>query len=131
MSLSTAIGGVVLRLPVDETAPARARAAVREHFAAVFPASALEAALLVTSEIVSNTVVHGGLEAHQAMRLRLCDVGDAIGVEVADDGAGFPLADLGGGGHGGRGLRLIDLLSRRWGVTSDGGTTMWAEIPAR
>ena len=33
---------------------------------------------------------------------------------------------------GGRGLRIVEKLSRRWGTsTGEEGTTVWAEVPVR
>jgi len=35
------------------------------------------------------------------------------------------------GATGGRGLRIVEKLSTRWGTSSDAdGTTVWAEVPA-
>ena len=44
----------------------------------------------------------------------------------------FTFSGLSQAATGGRGLRIVEKLSRRWGTsTGDEGTTVWAEVPVR
>lgn len=81
---------------------------------------------VVVSELVSNVVRHAGtglvvlLEMHpDRLRVAVSDHADGdVVVREAD-----PERDTGG-----RGLRIVESLSDRWGVSRDGGgKTVWAE----
>ncbi|HRE01108.1 MAG TPA: ATP-binding protein [Ilumatobacteraceae bacterium] len=81
---------------------------------------------LLVSELVSNAVLHGSGEV--TVTVMECDDG-GVRVEVRNQGSGRPVLrhprpnDLSG-----RGLRLVDELSTRWGLDSRGGTTLvWFE----
>ncbi len=77
---------------------------------------------LAVSELVSNALLHGG----GATRLRLSGDRWKVRVEVADN---RPL--LARRRREGWGLRLIDMMSLRWGVTPAAhGKVVWCEIRA-
>jgi len=83
-----------------------------------------EAMLLVT-ELVSNSVVHSGLSAPDEVRVHLSPITDGVRVEVEDDGVGF-------GENAPRqassfGLRLVERTADRWGHT-DHPTRVWFEV---
>ena len=89
---------------------------------------------LVISELFSNALRHAvplpGSKIRVAWRI------DANSVQVSvSDGGGQTVPELGEptqGATGGRGLRIVEKLSRRWGTsTGDEGTTVWAEVPVR
>jgi anti-sigma regulatory factor (Ser/Thr protein kinase) len=87
-----------------------------------------EVAVLLTSEVVSNAVLHA------ATRLGL-DIGlddDVLRVEVHDRAARRPVVrppDT--SAVGGRGLRLVEELARRWGTEAEGdGKVVWFEVSA-
>ncbi|WP_432062777.1 ATP-binding protein [Streptomyces sp. S1] len=88
---------------------------------------AVETAALVVSELVTNGVVHG--EGQVRLRVFRC-AEDALRVEVRDESP-FParVRDADDDALGGRGLCLVDALSREWGVSPDGRTT-WAALSA-
>jgi anti-sigma regulatory factor (Ser/Thr protein kinase) len=105
-------------------------------FASEMSGDALDDALLVTSELVNNSVEHGGTSPDGVVRLDIQLSGDVLTVQVSDSGPGFvrpeSLAfddDL--EATSGRGLRILDALTDRWGVTTTGGTRVWFEMPAR
>lgn len=92
---------------------------------------------VITSELVGNAVRHGApLDGGLLVRWRVGDEG--VVVEVVDGGApsgpdqrqrveahdADPLATSG------RGLRIVEQLSRRWGssVDADGRRTVWAVV---
>lgn len=91
-----------------------------------------DAVLLVTSELVTNAVRHGRGDVE--LRLEVDD--GQVRIEVVDDGhAEVPLPgeEPPGMALGGRGLRIVNQASRRWGSGFDpaGRTLVWAELNAR
>jgi serine/threonine-protein kinase RsbW len=126
---------VTVHLGLDDGAPAVARVTVAcaLHGRGV-AAAVLEAAQLVVSELVTNSVRHSGASAEEALTLRVALSLPAriLRVEVEDpgrDGAVAPKPpDLDGGG--GLGLSLIQALSELWGVerVATGGTRVWAQL---
>jgi serine phosphatase RsbU (regulator of sigma subunit) len=118
-----------LRLPGGAHAPAVARAAVE-----TLPPGSLEppvahTARLLASELVTNSVRHGGGDEHDWIGLEVALSPSALRVEVSDHGAGFEPAPARPGPDdvGGRGLFLVDALADRWG-SADGGTRVWFEV---
>lgn len=112
-----------LELPADELAPARARATVRELLGRVVEGSELEGVTLMTSELVTNAVIHSSAKRDATVGLRMVVFPEVTRIEVDDPGLGFEpgekiLAGPGvpGPGEGGRGLFVIDRLAARWGV---------------
>jgi two-component sensor histidine kinase len=82
---------------------------------------------LIASELVTNAVEHATTDIE--LRVRHC--GSTLRIEVDDDGSGWPVMrepDL--REEGGRGLRIVDGLSDRWGADrrAGDGKTIWAEI---
>jgi anti-sigma regulatory factor (Ser/Thr protein kinase) len=89
---------------------------------------------LVISELFSNALRHAAPlpEAKIRVAWRI----DPVSVRVSvSDGGGLTVPELGEpaqGATGGRGLRIVEKLSSRWGTsTSEDGTTVWAEVPVR
>lgn len=106
--------------------PRAARAAVH-LVAGDIPSETLEAALLLTSELVTNSVVHGP-PAPAIVDVYIGVGRDAIRIEVADEADSPPL--LGPPGDcGGYGLTLVDALAARWDTGRDGDRNItWFEI---
>lgn len=94
----------------------------------------VQVAVLLTSEVVTNAVLHASPYAADG-RVRLVVEGDEelARVEVTDGFGGLPVADGGRVGRAsGRGIMLVDLLATRWGVTPGGeGKTVWFEVSRR
>jgi anti-sigma regulatory factor (Ser/Thr protein kinase) len=91
----------------------------------------VERTRLLVSELVTNSIVHGGRSRPVNVRVR----GEpaALRVEVKDDGPGFaprPGA-MQSSESGGFGLFLVDRLADRWGVAFDGATYVWFELDRR
>lgn len=111
---------VELELEADDQAPSRARAAVRESLGPVLSDAALANVVLMTSELVTNGVIHSS--GGRTVGLRLSRFADGVRVEVDDPGAGFdPSATPAGDavpapGEGGRGLFVVDRCATRWGI---------------
>jgi phosphoserine phosphatase RsbU/P len=140
-----------LRLPPADTSPAAARGAV----SAVLEEAGLDAlgpeALLLTSELVTNGVIH----ARTDIEVEIVAEADGVRVTVTDfaapdsalvvaevrlGGAGAH-ADGGGGrmgrldhervAEGGRGLLLVSRFASRWGTTHEpAGRQVWFQIDA-
>lgn len=115
-------------------APRAARAFVAETLTAWdVPGQEVEAAKLVVSELVTNAVLHAPESPTISLDLRLTD--DAVRVLVTDGGLGEPERRVHpdpGTSEVGRGIRLVDALTDRWGTDTHGrdGKTVWCELRA-
>ena len=113
----------------DQPASAsRARAFVRGHLEEHRLAPLSDDVEVVVSELVTNAVLHARTAStvtlhafEQTLRLEVEDGSSAWPVGVA----ATPVLDT----HG-RGLTMVDLLSRDWGMgpLPHGGKTVWAEF---
>ncbi len=114
-------------LPRDPSGAALARHVVRERLSepdmAGLDPAALDRALLITSELVTNALRHG----EGAIELRIGRAGDRLRLEVVDQGNGVPAIRAEAGDEGGWGLRIVEELSQRWGCF-EGTTHVWAEL---
>ncbi|HSP71818.1 MAG TPA: MerR family transcriptional regulator [Gaiellaceae bacterium] len=128
--LREAATSLELELPGDTHAPAAARRAV-EPLAQGLPDDVRFQLRLLVSELVANSVRHAGLNGGATVRIRARLEPDRVHVEVHDRGR-FDWRDPEphvADAEGGRGLPLVAALSIRWGLTFDGGTTAWFELP--
>jgi anti-sigma regulatory factor (Ser/Thr protein kinase) len=83
---------------------------------------------VVLSEMVTNALSH----SLNVFRLALHLQPDQIVVEVWDGADGMPYVGLPDGlSVNGRGMFLVDALSKEWGVRpeAEGGKTVWAKVP--
>ena len=86
-----------------------------------------EAAVLLTSEIVSNAAQHAGGACH--LMVRVDDV--VLRIEATDRSRIRPHLSIPESlDETGRGLLLVDVLSHDWGTTErlDGGKVVWFEL---
>lgn len=115
-----------IALPRDVGAPGIARGQLARWFGAALAGRMLDTARLLTSELVTNAVLHG----RGRIRLRAELSEDRLLVEVFDDGDGFnwkPRGPDGEPGPGGWGLFLVEADSSRWGVGQE-PTHVWFEL---
>jgi anti-sigma regulatory factor (Ser/Thr protein kinase) len=90
-----------------------------------------DAATLLTSELVTNAIVHTASGAPGGtVTIVVVDVPDGVLIEVIDDGAaGTPVVKgdlLATDGHG---LFLVQQLTAQWGYLRDAaGTTVWFHL---
>jgi CheY-like chemotaxis protein/anti-sigma regulatory factor (Ser/Thr protein kinase) len=118
------------RLDVDldrgSAAPGVARRFVRASVGEIDPVM-LEAVELLTSELVTNAVVHAGSEPRLALILH----SDHIRVEVHDDDPTLPAEQEHDASRpSGRGIPLLEHLASTWGVESvEDGKVVWFEVP--
>jgi anti-sigma regulatory factor (Ser/Thr protein kinase) len=120
---------VRLLMRSDASAPRRAREAL-EALEAIDPVR--DDAVLVASELVSNAVLHAGCDASDEIEL-LAELRPAVlRLTITDRGRSGKLPKVRGAeyrGPGGRGLRVVQALARRWGSERRKGTVVWAELP--
>ncbi|MDF3301485.1 ATP-binding protein [Streptomyces tropicalis] len=114
------------------------RRAVRRQLDGWGLAGLADDATLVVGELATNAVRHGEPPVRVAVTLRCAPgVPRTVRIEVADGGAGidldvvrawwghpaFPL------GESGRGLYMVDAVSREWGDRStSAGHTVWVDL---
>jgi anti-sigma regulatory factor (Ser/Thr protein kinase) len=97
------------------------------HFARAtlkdLPGATVDAVELMVSELATNSVKH----ADSAFNLVIDREATHVRVEVSDSGAGEPTArDPPPSEPTGRGLRIVDLMSDKWGVRrSPQSKTVW------
>ena len=88
----------------------------------------VEALLLLSSEVVTNAVVHGS----GMVRVALSRRGDSLRLEVSDEGGGMPLIGAQReDAESGRGMAMVEMLSQRWGTELDEGPLgkkVWFEL---
>jgi len=119
-TLSLTCGGGVL-------APVRARAALRALVGDVDP-DRLALLQLLISELVTNSVVHGGAGCTQQITMQVTIGGNTVHGEVRDSGPGFLPADSPVPRElGGLGLVIVDRSANRWGTTHE-GRRVWFEM---
>ena len=111
--------------PVVESTPV-ARHWIAAHLRDL-PAEVTACATLLTSELVTNAVLH----AATPMCITLHTLPDRIRVDVADGNPAFPsVKEYGKDAATGRGLTLFSTLASSWGVQAvDGGKIVWFELP--
>ena len=106
----------------------QARRFVRETFAGWGISRAVDDALIVVSELVTNAITH----ADSPCQVRLSIDDTSVRVEVLDDGVGTPDPQPPSPtSEHGRGLHLISALTAAWGIEQipDDGKIVWAELP--
>ena len=120
-------------IPLGVQAPGVARSVVAEWLTDQVAPCVLETALLLVSELVTNSVRHSGVPEGEDVVVRVDLWRDGCRLEVEDPGrdgviAPQPRDMLEGGGMG---LNLVQMLSERWGVVraAEGPTRVWAQLP--
>jgi anti-sigma regulatory factor (Ser/Thr protein kinase) len=102
-----------VRLATGPAAAAEARRRVRDAIASWQVPVDQDAAVLLTSELVTNAVRH---EAGQAVMLVITCAGGQLRVDVHDTSRSLPaVADVPADAETGRGLLLVETLSDEWG----------------
>ncbi|CAM5593683.1 PAC domain-containing protein OS=Streptomyces aurantiogriseus OX=66870 GN=GCM10010251_55200 PE=4 SV=1 [Streptomyces aurantiogriseus] len=92
------------------------------------PADAMDAALLVITELVTNALVH----TDGRVRLDLTLVNHRLRIAVTDASPRSPVkpTSLSWEATGGRGILLVEAVSDAWGtVPVSGGKQVWSELP--
>lgn len=93
------------------------------------PSDQLSELRLLVTELVTNSVRHGG--GNGWIELEVGVYADSVRVAVTDPGPGFePQIEprMSGERPGGWGLLLVDRLADRWGVERERSTSVWFEL---
>ena len=115
-------------LDAEPRSAGEARRFVAEHLRDRVPDDVSDVAVLLTSELVTNVIVH----ARTPMRLEL-DVDDnGVRVAIADETPRGPMRRQSNDARlTGRGINLIASLAMQWGVEpAPPGKKVWFELPA-
>lgn len=93
-----------------------------------------DVARLVTTELVTNALLHGGGGPGEEIEMVAERVPAGFRIAVTNHGGSGAEPQLSDKdprkGEGGIGLRLVDTLSERWGVERDDRVCVWAELAA-
>ncbi len=127
---------VELELAREPSAPARARAELRAAVGDRLNETDRATLTLLTSELVTNAVIHSGPDAGGSVGLWITVYADRVRIEVTDPGAGFEIGTLPPRPRdfGGHGLVVVEGLSSRWGTNrtgAEGGFRVWFELDVR
>src|SRR3954471_13450866 len=112
------------------TAPASARRVVARECAELDVPELTETAQLLTSELVTNAVVH----ARSRPRLGISLAHGRLVIDVRDADPRTPeVNDMGAERSSGRGLALVSMLADDWGVerVPEGGKSVWFALRPR
>ncbi len=114
------------------TAPFAAREVLTERLADSVPAETLHDLLLLTTELVTNSVRHAAVDEASSVELSVASGPAVVRTSVIDPGSDTRPAvqDLDVSVPGGMGLFLVEQISTRWGVErmGDGATEVWFEL---
>jgi anti-sigma regulatory factor (Ser/Thr protein kinase) len=119
-----------LTLRGDLRSPTEARRFVARTLTPLLGREDVETAMLVTSELVTNATLHAGTECE----LELHGRPGALVIRVSDFDRQVDLRRQSFGTEmtTGRGLRLLEVLCRAWGIEPDDrGKTVWCELRVR
>jgi anti-sigma regulatory factor (Ser/Thr protein kinase) len=120
-----------IALPTGSAAPGAARMVVAHCLTGLVSQQILLDAQLLVSEVVTNSLRHGGLGEGDTVVVRVCLAADSLRLEIVNRGtagavkARQPDRRARGGGFG---LELVDRLTASWGVRRNGGTNVWFEM---
>jgi anti-sigma regulatory factor (Ser/Thr protein kinase) len=116
-----------LTLPPRPESVGDARSFLRKRFCPEHDARVVESAVLLVSELVTNTVRYGSPPV--AVEID-CDQTHTLQVRVSDASPELPVPSQSGpDDERGRGLAIVDFLSDDWGVDpAEGGKTVWFRI---
>ncbi|HEY2635792.1 MAG TPA: SpoIIE family protein phosphatase, partial [Solirubrobacteraceae bacterium] len=121
-----------VEVPGGPQAPAQARRVLLERLGDEVSDALLEDAGLLVSELVTNSVIHGGAGPTSRVTLRVGIEPERVRIEVTDPGPGFDEATSDPEDPGGYGLFLVTQIADAWGVAGDAEPTqVWFELLRR
>ena len=108
--------GCRVRLATGPAAPAEARRRVRDAIRSWQVPVDLDAALLLTSELVTNAIRYEAGQGAQPVMLTIASSRGRLRVDVHDTSRSLPaVAEVPADAETGRGLLLVETLSDEWG----------------
>ena len=114
----------IYRIEARADGPARARRIITGELARVLPRRRLEEVKLMISELVTNAVKYATKNKNEQITLDL-RLGPEICCSVIDTAEVFPAARA-IAEPGAWGLKVVDRLAERWGITrARGRTRVW------
>jgi anti-sigma regulatory factor (Ser/Thr protein kinase) len=115
-----------ITLTSDTTCAAHARDFVDDRLRDLGLVHLSEVARLLTSELVSNAVVHGA----ETVRIAVAPRDDAVRIEVASNHPELPVRHrFAEDPELGRGMAIVEAVAMSWGVDRQAGTkTAWFEL---
>lgn len=119
-------GGLTrLRMAGDSSRTGEVRSALRELVAGATP-EVRDVAVLLTDELLSNAVIHGGGRFAVSAEV----VAGTLRVAVADDSPVRPrVLDMTPEHEHGRGMAIVSALAAAWGCDTDGrGKVVWFSL---
>ena len=118
-----------LRLAPDVDAAGKAREAL-ERLENELERGVLQDMHLLVTELVTNSVRHADAASDEPVHVEVAVGGDHVFVAVEDGGNGFKPRPRSAHSprDSGWGLHLVERLSSRWGVSSEGRTRVWLEL---
>jgi anti-sigma regulatory factor (Ser/Thr protein kinase) len=121
------VSGVGVSLRPEPSSVRDARRYVDDRLSSLGFATAVIAAELLVSELVTNAILH----ARTPVQLSVEQRGESVRVNVGDDSRRTPRTRHHSVDSGtGRGLLLVERMSTRWGVeTTATGKVVWFELP--
>ena len=121
---------LITTLPGGPASPHLARTVLADRFAEGLDPESADTLKLLSSEVVTNCVKHAGADTGVPIELRAWMLSGCIHVEVSTASRPFrhvaeqPPASA----EDGRGLFLVSVLSRSWGVVDNGRNTVWFKV---
>jgi anti-sigma regulatory factor (Ser/Thr protein kinase) len=118
----------------ESTAPGVARAELERRLEGALDEDTLATVLLLASETVTNAVLHGCTPEHDTVDIEVDLSGDRLWIGVTNAGPAVDHVPKLPEHHapGGRGLFLVEALSRAWGTGhASGVTSVWCEVDRR
>lgn len=116
-----------LQLDPDPASAGRARAFVESTLEQWHCHHLVDIVLLLTSELVTNAVLHAGSDVDLSLRLAR----DVLQIAVADRSPVAPVVrEQSESATNGRGMLLLDAMASRWSVVpTEAGKIVWFEVP--
>jgi anti-sigma regulatory factor (Ser/Thr protein kinase) len=134
MAVANAVEGWVTEIRGGVEAASTAREILSDRLAGGAHEGTMHDLHLLTTELVTNAVLHAGAGEAETIELRVATEPDVVRVSVTDAGGdGTPtVQQLDPEAPGGMGLFLVEQISSRWGVerAPGGGNRVWFELAA-
>ena len=127
---NSAIPGIARHMfPPHPTSARAARQFVAGELAGRSSDEARDTACLLTSELVTNAVIHARTDVEVSVRRS----NGRLRIEVSDHTSRRPtLMSIPADSTTGRGLLLVEVMSATWGIDDDNsGKLVWFELAAR
>ena len=117
-----------LELPLEEGAPARARAEIRASAAEVDPAIVGDVLVIVTEAISNALHRRAERQPNEQVEVQLHLAPFEVSGQIRDGRLGFDVAVADFDTKVAPALYLIDHLSTRWGLEFGRGARLWFEV---